>query len=355
MESEILHQTTRISSRLWAMACLSLICCASATASPLFDDDAVLDIALSGPLGTIVADKRDEDRVEYPFVLTVDDKEIPVSVRVRGHSRTVYCAFPPLRLRFHDTGTEETPFAGQDKLKLVTHCRNDREHYETNLLDEYTAYRIFNLISAAGYRVRLLRVTYDDTDRRRQRTDRVYFGFVIESDDELAGRLGGTVAELEGVLYSRLNEVQTARMYVFQYLIANADWSLVTAEGEEECCHNVDLIEREEELYTIPYDFDLSGIVDASYAQQFEGGRRRSMTDRVYTGYCRSTAEAIAAALDHVVGLRDDIIAVAAESPTIGRAAAEARAEFVTRFFDKAADDREKLLREFDRDCVGRR
>jgi hypothetical protein len=50
----------------------------------------------------------------------------------------------------------QTVFAGQEKLKVVTHCRNE-DSGETNVLEEYAAYRILGLLTEAAYRVRLLR------------------------------------------------------------------------------------------------------------------------------------------------------------------------------------------------------
>jgi hypothetical protein len=355
MESGILQHTGRIWGRLSVAAVLLSVCCVSASASPLFDDDTILEISLSGPLGTISKQRQNDARIEHLFELAVAGTDIPVMVRIRGQSRTQLCAFPPLRLRFHDPKTEETAFRGQSKLKLVTHCRNDKEHFENNLLDEYAAYLIFNLISDASYRVRLLRITYHDTDGRHKNLDRPYFGFIIESGEDLAARLGGSVAEIPGIAYSRLNEQQTARLNVFQYLIANTDWSMVAAAGQEKCCHNVDLVERDSELYPVPYDFDLAGIVNASYAKPPPGIRARSVTSRVYRGYCRSSIEAVAAALDEIVQLRADIVSLVAAVPTIGRADAAERAEFVGSLLAEAANNPEKLIKEFDRECIGKR
>lgn len=326
-----------------------------AFASALFDDDSAIDITLSGPLGTISRERQDEIRVEYPFVLTIDGKEVPLGVRVRGHSRTYLCSFPPLRLRFEAGASDSTVFAGQDTLKLVTHCRNDKAHYEDNALDEYMAYHIFNLISDVGYRVRLLRIRYDDTDGKLKHLDRPYYGFVIEPDDELAARVGGNITETPGVLYSRLNAIQTARVNVFQYLIANMDWSLVTATGEDICCHNIDLMEIDDELFPIPYDFDLSGVVHAKYAKPPEEVRVRSVTTRVYRGYCRSPIEEVAAALDDIMDLRDEIMAIVEASPATNNKDAEKRTQFIGRFFEEAAEDREKLISKFDQDCIGGR
>ena len=122
--------------------------------SPLFDENSILEVTISGPLSTLLKHKR--NREEYPFSLTVDDAPIDVAVRIRGNSRVVVCRFPPLRLNFTASGTDGTVLAGEDKLKLVTHCQNGSEKSQNSVLNEFTAYRIFNLISDRSYRVRLL-------------------------------------------------------------------------------------------------------------------------------------------------------------------------------------------------------
>jgi hypothetical protein len=356
MVSGILHETGGISSRFAALVLL-LLCTSSvpASASPLFDDDSVIEIRLSGPLGTVARHKKDVEREEYAFVLTVGNAEIPVNVRVRGKSRTSACLFPPLRLNFSPDAAAESVFAGQNKLKLVTHCKSDSHQFENNTLEEYTAYRIFNLISDAGYRVRLLRVQYADSDSKLRNLDRPYYGFLIESNSELASRIDATVARVKGVPYSRLNDGQTARLFVFQYLIGNFDWSFVTAEADDTCCHNVDLVEIDDELYPIPYDFDLAGLVNASYAKVPDELRTRRVTQRVYRGYCKIAIEEVAAALDEIVALRTDIMSVVENSPVTGGDDTAWRTRYIDRFFEQASTDRKDLLEKFDDSCVGPR
>jgi len=52
--------------------------------SPLFDDDSVIEIRLSGPLRTLARDKKSAERVEYPFVLSVDGTDILLTVPITG-------------------------------------------------------------------------------------------------------------------------------------------------------------------------------------------------------------------------------------------------------------------------------
>ncbi len=322
--------------------------------SPLFDDDSVIEIRLSGPLRTLARNKKSAERVEYPFVLSVGGTDIPVDVRVRGKSRTIVCGFPPMRLRFPAEGTSETVFVDQDKLKLVTHCKSNRQTSENNLLEEYTAYRIFNLISDAGHRVRLLRIHYADTDGDLKHLDRPYYGFLIESDRELAARIDGEVSTIGGVPYARLNDHQTSLVYVFQYLIGNADWSLIRGTGEDVCCHNVHLIEKNGGLYPIPYDFDFSGLVNASYAKPNSVVGTKRVTQRIYRGYCKLPIDRVAPALEKITALREPIMTLVQGSPVAGDEDTDSRVRYIGYFFEEAGNAA-KLLKQFDADCVGPR
>jgi hypothetical protein len=341
--------------RFLALTLLALGPLASpAFSSPLFDDDSVIEIRLSGPLRTLARDKKSAERVEFPFLLSVNGTDIPVDIRVRGKSRTIVCGFPPLRLRFPADGTSETVFAGQDKLKLVTHCKSNRQGSENNTLEEYTAFRIFNLISDASYRVRLLRIQYEDTDGGLRHLDRPYYGFLIESDQELAARIDGEVAEIGGVPYSRLNDSKTALFYVFQFLIGNTDWSFINAEDEEVCCHNVHLVEKDGGLYPIPYDFDFSGLVNASYAKPNSVLGKKRVTQRVYRGYCKLPMERVAPALEKITTLREPIMSLVEQSPVVGNEDIDSRVRYIGHFFEEA-ENAAKLLKQFDADCVGPR
>jgi len=333
-----------------ALILVALILSTSGNGSPLFEDDTVLQVKLSGPLKTLVKNKK--DRVEYPSTLTIGDSVIDLQVRVRGNSRLVLCRFPPLRLSFPEGSAADTAFAGQGKVKLVTHCKNGSIRAENNVLDEYLVYRLFNLVSSRSYRVRLLQLSYEDTDAELKDLDRPYYGFLIESDQELAARTGGQVAEVTGVRYSLLGEEQTALMYVFQYLIGNTDWSLLTAYDEDTCCHNVDLIDIDGRLLPIPYDFDFSGVVNAVYAEPNPNLNIKRVTQRRFRGYCKSSIDAVAAAARTIVAMQDQILAMARDVPALKDNYSTERIRFLGHFFEEAEDEAD-LIRKFDRRCIG--
>lgn len=320
---------------------------ASAFATPLFDDSAVIEIELTGPISSVIANKSSRD--ELPFVLRANGVEHDVYLRTRGKSRMRVCDFPPLRIGFSGNDTADSVFAGQTQLKLVTQCQKHKSS-TSNLLEEFTAYRIFNLISDISYKVRLLRVRYTDTDADLRPEMVEQYGFFIESKAGLAERTRLEPATLIGVKRSSFNQQQVAEVYVFQYLIGNTDWSLVMADGDDECCHNGELFKSESDLFYVPYDFDLAGLVNARYAKPDPELGIRSVTQRRYRGYCVST-EVLISAIRRIKALRSDILQVPGEIP--GRSAKDVAAniQYLERFFDEAENE-EKLIKSFEKRCL---
>ena len=323
-----------------------LVISAPAAAQSLFDDQHTLDVVIAGPLSKVIDDTS--DREERPFTLTTGVASHDIKIRVRGKSRTRVCKFPPLRLNFDRDDGVDSPFSGQNKLKLVTHCRGS-DASQANVLEELAAYRIFRVLSPIGYRTRLLRVRYVDTGRPDdEAVER--FAFVIESDDELAERTGGRLAEIEGVRLSTLDPQQAALVYVFEYMIGNTDWSMVTADGEEYCCHNGDLFDIDSALYYVPFDFDLSGLINASYARPDPSLRIKRVTKRRYRGYCIDS-DALRVALGTVRARQAEIIDVIRELPALTERDRGAAIRYLERFFEEA-EDGEELLERFERRCL---
>lgn len=333
--------------RIGQLVVLLLSQAAFGDVSPLFDADDILEIELIGPLSAVLDDK--ERREERSFVLRTGGLEQSLDVRVRGKSRSTLCSFPPLRLNFSNSKASETAFAGQRKLKLVTHCQN-RAAAQTNLLQEYAAYKIFNLLSDVSYRVRLLRIAYTDTEGELPESAFDQYGFVIESAAELAERVGGELVQETGVMLSTLDDRQAATVYIFQYLIGNTDWSLVMADEDDTCCHNGDLLDIDAARYFVPYDFDMSGLVNAGYARPDPSLRISRVTQRLYRGYCIST-DALRDALSDVRAQRDGIMNVVSSLPELSQKEIDSTSSYLDKFYTRA-DNAEKLLQSFERRCL---
>ncbi|MGB5624551.1 MAG: hypothetical protein WBM61_02380 [Woeseiaceae bacterium] len=329
----------------WLVALL-LLASGVCHGSPLFEDDGILEVTLEGPVSKAINDTV--KRREYPFSLTVDEAVLNVGVQVRGISRAQLCQFPPLRLDFSSSDTSETIFSGQRRLKLVTHCKKPTD-YEENALEEYVAYRIFNVLSDVSFRVRLLRVRYIDTDKPG-RDALLRFAFVIEAKKELAERQKGALIETRRVTKNFLDETQVGLAYVFQYLIGNTDWALVRALDSDICCHNGVLVGIDDRHFYVPYDFDRAGLVNARYAKPDPSLRIRRVTQRRYRGYCMSS-DALQDALRTVVSRQDEILEIInALADVTGQNLARS-ADYVQSFFEVASDE-ERLLREFESHCL---
>ena len=165
----------------------------------LFSDDSELQVVIEAPLNTLVRTAaRNTDphrrrvhrhrRAARRSASTSSSSAGGVSRRTGG-----ICTFPPLRLNFDGDAVRGTLMQGQNRLKLVTRCRNGANYEQLTVL-EYTAYRLYNEITPLSFRVRPARVTYRDTDGRRR--EDTQFNFLIEDVDDLARRNGRRV-ELE--------------------------------------------------------------------------------------------------------------------------------------------------------------
>ncbi len=334
---------------LWWSQFLLIAWVGSAPASELlFAGDEVLEIELRGPLARTIDDST--ARHANAFSLIVVGTEIPVSLRVRGNSRAQVCSFPPLRLDIEPGAANGTLFAGQERLKLVTHCRVSSGH-EQNVIEEYAAYRMFALLSEVSYRTRLLRIRYVDTDDPG-RSPQVRYGFLIEPARQLAARTGGEKLKVPHVVKARLDLDQAALVFVFHYMISSVDWSLVVASGDRNCCHNVDLIAIDGAHHLVPFDFDLSGLVAPRYARRGAGHGVREVRKRRYRGYCIDRSY-IAAALQAHLDQEAAFQALLQALPAVDAKATGRQQEFLERFY-RSVGDPEALAAKFDRQCIDR-
>jgi hypothetical protein len=258
--------------------------------APLFASHAPLEVTIEAPLTTLMEERPDDEYLEGTFSYTGDDgvqQTFDLKIRTRGKFRRQeeICNFAPIRLNFRKKQVADTIFAGQDKLKLVTHCRQNKPLYEQLVLREYLAYRILQVMTDKSFGVRLLHINYADTERG---SSRVKYGFVIEDDDDVAERNGMKSMKIGDVTFDDLDPQQQNLVYVFQYMIGNTDFSLINGPEISKCCHNSKLLSGtgSAPLTPLPYDFDFSGLVKAPYATPDRRFRLASVRSRLYRGHC---------------------------------------------------------------------
>lgn len=260
---------------------------------PLFFSDDIIDIDLIIPdLRRLVrlAPKKIEPRaMQLRYQYEGETYLLNGNVQARGNARRdpSVCSFPPLRLIFEKKVKKAPLFTGHKKIKLVTHCQR-RSRFQQLLLREYAAYKIMNEISPVSLRVRLVRIHYyRDPDESPSLTR---LGFFIEDIDDLAKRHGLREYDTGAIKATKL-EKETATLFsLFQYLIANFDYSPNIPVVGDTCCHNVKLLLPDSlteastnSVVPVAYDFDYSGFVDAPYAIN-PGGV--PVSSRVFRGVC---------------------------------------------------------------------
>jgi len=286
--------------------------------SGLFDDAEPLAITLSFDMNALCRAGSDAGCPDTAGTLAYAERDgtarsIPVWIRARGRWRNVAanCSMPPLSVIFGDTGTEGTVFAGQVMLPLTTHCSERSAAQEQYVLKELLAYRIYNELTDDSMRVRLARIRYEHTGRRPRTFER--YAFFTEHFDSLAERTGREFWPTENFDPRTGDAAQLAALDLFEFMIGNTDWSMLKG-------HNVAHFRAAgEAVVAVPYDFDQSGIVDASYAIPSPALSIREVTQRVYRGFCypgldwdavfrrfESEREPIAALIERVPALSDE-------------------------------------------------
>lgn len=267
---------------------------AVAAPTPLFAEDSVVALSIEAPFEVLVAaDPEERPTVSGTMRVAASGEALAVQLQPRGitRRRKDICQFPPLRVTLAAPAPAASLFAGQGRLKLVTHCQASERFQQTVLL-EYAAYRLYNALTPASFRVRLARIDYRDSGKGRT-TSR--YGFFIEDSRHLATR-NGMVEPMVGERFpvTRLSPTDAARFALFEYMIGNLDWAMQAGPPGDRCCHNSSPISPggNAPIVPVPYDFDFSGLVGATYATPPPTVPVSSVKQRRYRGLCRHNAEA---------------------------------------------------------------
>jgi hypothetical protein len=319
--------------------------------APLFATSDAIHIAISAPLQPLIRNRASEAAI--PGILTDPaGNQLPISLALRGITRRTseICEFPPLRVEFTAPPPPTSLFAGQKKLKLVTHCRNSPSAQQ-NLLLEYSAYKMYNALTPHSFRARLASVDYRDAGGRPIISRAAFF---LEPLKDVARRNGTHEAHApDRIPMSFLSPADAGRYAMFEYMISNYDWSMRAGPAGADCCHNAELIGNaaQSAAIVVPYDFDYSGLVGAPYAVPPEGLSIGNVKQRLYRGYCAHNAEALAAARQ-MRAARPQILGVLAETPGMEPRTQRSAAAYLERFFADIATDADVSAKMLNR-CVG--
>ena len=251
-----------------------------------FQEDKLVSMVLSTDLKKLISEKKIETYQPATVTCRFPDSSVisePIRLSARGEFRRTECFVPSIKLDFKNESSPQ--LSPLHKLKLVVGC-GARADDERLLLKEFLIYKIYNLLTDKSFRVRLLHINYQDT--REKIKSYSQYGFLIEDVDKMAKR--NNCYEVEKLVFrsERTDRDQMTLIAIFQYMIGNTDWSIPNY-------HNVKLLRPVGDSvslpYTVPYDFDFAGLVNAHYAIPSPELSITSVTERLYRGFPRRMEE----------------------------------------------------------------
>jgi hypothetical protein len=325
----------------------AVVCHDGRAETPLFASHDLLALSIPVNFKTLCRPRESEDCGYLGTRLDFGEPDgkmstIPVEVIIRGgwRSLTKNCSAPLLFLRFNEDDTPGTPFEGQSVLPLTTHCgqgvsleaaanRPARSAWEQYLLREYLAHRIYNEISDYSLRARLVRISYPNPDKP-SRTIHNY-AFLTEHFDSLAARNGAVRPSRGQFEAEKLDGRLAAQLAVFQYLIGNTDWSIARE-------RNTVLFRRPDgRQEPVPFDFDMSGLVNAHYAGPAPGVPIDSVRERWFLGYCHPEVD-WDALRTHFLAQQEAVLALPGQVPGLDKKSRKQADSFLGRFFETLQD-----------------
>lgn len=218
--------------------------------------------------------------MKFSDTLTITEA---IRVEPRGVYRKQNCDIASLMLNFKNPSSPK--LSPLKKLKFVGGCRSGSS-YEELVLKEYLVYKIQNFLSPMSFRVRLLHITFNDS--RGKAKPFTEYAFLLEDMNDLASRNNCVEIKVRNYFTEATNREQMTFVNLFQYMIGNTDWSIPNL-------HNMKLMVPKNDTLakplSIPYDYDYSGLVNASYAVPAEGLGIESVSQRLYRGFSRSYDE----------------------------------------------------------------
>jgi hypothetical protein len=271
------------------------------------------------------------------------DVTLPMQIKTRGIWRKKNCDMPPLRLNFKGDQTKGTLLEGINKPKLVNYCK-DTDDYEQYVIQEAQLYRVYNLLTPASHRMRLLTVNYTDSASGKLHAKRT--GILLEEPEVMAARNGGPILDLKGAVAEDLDPFLDALVGMFNYFIGNTDFSVYAL-------HNVELVNQPTGIVLpVAFDFDFSGVVGTTYATPDPSLPIQNVRFRLFRGYCTDPAN-YAAAIAKFNEQKQAIYGL--YSDEIGKMLKPKVVESTLKYFDefyKTINDPKRAKREINEDCV---
>ncbi len=298
----------------------------------LFENDDLLEITIRFDLSTYFRTKPKKEYLKANLTIHISDTDSinkDIRLRTRGIWRNSNCRYPPIELNFKKVDFGYSDLDSISKLKLVTECSSGSEN-RNYLLKEYLIYKMFSVFTDTCFRVRLLSVNYIDTENKRKPLKQ--YGFFIEPMEMLTTRTNSIEIKSPSLTQKNIYPYLMDRMAIFNYMIGNFDWSVP---GQ----HNVKvikplIIDPSGLGISIPYDFDWTGMVNASYAIPDENIGTENIRERYYTGICR-TRETFEKDLEIFAEKKDEFYSIINDFPYLNKKEKRDVTRYLDTFFNQ--------------------
>ncbi len=296
----------------------------------LFGSDEILNVTIYIDLASFPKKTSKSDSFDSEMTIHLNETDSinrKITIGYRGISRYEICAFPPMQINFKKPVYSDS--SKIKKLKLVTHCQASSINNEY-VLREYLVYKMYNALTDTSFKVRLLRISYIDSKGNKKPI--VKYGIFIEPAEMLAKRTNSTVVKIETLNQSNIIPYVMDRVAIFNYMVTNWDWSVPGP-------HNVEVIKPmifnpQGFGIAIPYDFDLTGVVNADYAIPPENLGIETVRQPIFSGMCR-TREVYIEDLKIFSDSKEKIYAVVNEFPHLNERSKKDITHFLDQFFDQ--------------------
>ena len=290
-----------------------------------FSSEEVVNITIQTVIDSLIANKKTVNYQPATISLDKDDFEVSydIKVRPRGRSRRSYCDFPPLKLKFSKKSLTALGLNPTYKsIKLVTHCSDSKEAYN-NVLEEYLAYQLYNVLTDNSFQAQVVKVNYVDTNSGETFKR---FGILLENTKEMTQRIGGEEVETMGIPLEQYNKEQLNLLSVFQFMIGNEDWRL-------KFLRNAKLVKMPNGSFqAIPYDFDASGLVNAAYAKPDRDLRLESVLQRQFMGNFNNKKER-AVTINHLLSKKEALLQTIQEIAHLDAIGKDQATQYINDFF----------------------
>jgi len=252
--------------------------------SPLFNDTNPLKIRLSYSKKNLLTHTNDSTYIKSSFSYQSEEgpfKTVEMSVRARGDYRRLNCYYLPLWFKISKDDSRGTLFEEDKKLKLVLPCLKSGKSND-HVIKELIAYKIYEVVSPYHFETKMVYMTLNE-DKNNKLLSHDLIGFFIQNDKKIASLNKGSVIKRQ--IHPKVQDpINATRNDFFQFMIGNTDYSLAYQ-------HNEKLFIINKKLIPVPYDFDMSGIVNVSYAVvsriQNQSLPISTVTIRLYRGFDR--------------------------------------------------------------------